>query len=121
MRRAGAPGGDKHDYTRVVDNLNYVIQRGDPRCPLLPDVYFQKGTALERLGDREAAVSEYQSALRVAAGYTPARAALVQVYLDRGDLKAARAALAEGLKHDPRSKTLAEKKGALDARETTPR
>jgi tetratricopeptide (TPR) repeat protein len=142
MRRAAAPGGDRYDYQLAVDNLNYVIQRADPSCArlpdvefqydpidnrnyvtrpadlscaLLPDVFVQKGTALEHLGNGEAAVSEYQNALCVQADYTPARAALVQVYLDRGEVEAARAALAEGLQYDPSSKTLVDKKSALAA------
>jgi hypothetical protein len=146
MRRAAAPGGDRYDYQVAVDNLNYVIQRADPSCArlpdvdfqferpidhpdyvtrptelscaLLPDVFLQKGTALELLGNQEAAVSEYQNALCVQADDTPARAALVQVYLDRGELEAARAALAEGLKYDPSSQTLADEKSALAARVT---
>jgi tetratricopeptide (TPR) repeat protein len=116
MRRAAKPGGDKFDYHRAVDNLNYVIRNADPSFALLPEVYFQKGNVLGGLGDREAAVSEYQNALRARADYTPARAALVQLYLDLGDVEAARAALEEGLKHDPSSKTLAEKKSALAER-----
>ena len=117
MRRAAKPGGDKFDYHRAVDNLNYVIRNADPSFALLPEVYFQKGNVLGGLGDREAAVSEYQNALRAGADYTPARAALVQLYLDLGDVEAARAALEEGLKHDPSSKTLAEKKSALAERQ----
>jgi tetratricopeptide (TPR) repeat protein len=121
IHRAAAPGGDKFNYHRAVDNFDYVLRNADPSFTLLPEVYFQKGSLLEQLGDREAAASAYQNALRARADYTPARAALVQFYLDRGDVEAARTALEEGLKHDPRSKTLAEKKSALAARETKTR
>ncbi len=117
-RRAARPGGDKFDYHRAVDNLNYVIHNADPSFALLPDVYLEKGNVLARTGEREAAVVEYQNALRARADYTPASVALVQAYLDLGEVAAARAALAEGLKHDPSSAALAEKKSALAAQET---
>jgi tetratricopeptide (TPR) repeat protein len=146
MRRAAGPGGERFDYELAVGNLDYVIPRADPNCgpfpnvhfeseypidnreyviqradlscALLPDVYFQKGTALEYLGYREEAMGEYQNALLVQAGYTPARAALVQVYLDRGELEAARTALAEGLKYDPSSQTLADEQSTLMRRKS---
>jgi tetratricopeptide (TPR) repeat protein len=117
VRRAATSGGDKFNYDRAVDNLNYVIRNADPSFALMPDVYFQKGYVLERLGEREAAAAEYQNALRAKADYTPASAALVQHYLDLGDVEAARAALEEGLKHAPSSTTLAAKKSALAERE----
>jgi tetratricopeptide (TPR) repeat protein len=116
-RRAAQPGGDKFDYRRAVDNLNYVTRHADPSFALLPEVYFQKGKVLERLGERTAAVTEYQNAVRAKAGYTPASAALVESYLELGDVEAARAALEEGLKHDPKSKTLAAQKSAVAQRE----
>src|SRR5262249_37794092 len=116
IRRAAAPGGDKFNYHRAVDNFDYVIRNADPGFPLLPEVYVAKGTLLAQLGDREAAASEYRNALHARPDYTPACAALVQLYLDRGDVAAARTALAEGLKHDPSSPALAEKQSALDKR-----
>lgn len=117
LRRAAKPGGERFDYKRAVDNLNYVIRHADPSFALLPHVYFRKGNVLERLGDRKAAVMEYQNAVRAKAGFTPASAALVRNYLRLGDLEAARAALKEGLDHDPRSTTLAAKKSALAEQE----
>ena len=115
LRRAEAPGGDKFNYHRAVDNLDYVIRNADPTFALLPQVYFQKGEVLARRGDREAAGREYETALRVQPDYTPARAALVQLYIERGDLEAAQAELTKGLQHDPGSTILAEKKAALAA------
>ncbi len=116
IRRATAPGGDKFNYHRALENFDYVILHADPSFALLPDVYFQKANLLDQLGEREKAVIEYQNAVRARADYTPARVALVQLYLDRDDIEAARAALAEGLKHDPSSKALADKQSALAVR-----
>ena len=98
---------------RLYNRLGWTEVGTIPRFALMPDVYFQKGIVLERIGEREAAATEYRNALRARANYTPASAALVQLYIDLGDLKAARTALAEGLKRDPKSKVLAEKKSAL--------
>jgi hypothetical protein len=113
MRRAAMPGGDKFDYRRAVDNLNYVIRNADPSFTLLPAVYFKKGNVLERIEERQAAAAEYQNAQRAMADYTPLFAALVQDYVDLGDVEAARVALEEGLTYAPSSKTLAAKKAAL--------
>jgi len=106
----------------VVADVHYgKVSPRDPRFALLPDVFFEKGSILEELGQHEAAVIEYQNALRARADYTPAYAALVQMYLDRGDVDTARATLTEGLKHDPRSTTLAEEQSALAKRQTETR
>jgi tetratricopeptide (TPR) repeat protein len=117
MRRAARPGGDEFNYRQAVDNLNYVIARAEPGFRLLAGVYFKKGNVLERLGERQAAAEEYRNALRVDPGHAAACVALAQSYLDRGDDQAARAALAEGLKHAPGSKTLAAKQADLERRE----
>ena len=114
--RAAQPGGDKFNYHRAVDNLDYVIRHADPSFALLPEVYVQKGNLLERTGEGAAAVTEYRNALRAKSDYTPAYVALAQHYVDAGAVAAARAALAEGLQHDPSSKVLAEKQAALMAR-----
>jgi tetratricopeptide (TPR) repeat protein len=114
MWRGARPGGEKFDYRQAIDNLNYVILHADPDFRYLHKVYFKKASVLERLGDRRGAVTEYRKALRAKPDYTPAAAALVQAYLELEDLEAARAALAEGLKHDPRSNLLAAKKVELE-------
>jgi tetratricopeptide (TPR) repeat protein len=115
MRRAARPEGEAYYYRNALQNLNYVIERADPDFALLQNVYFKKGKVLERLGERKAAAVEYQNALRVKPAHAAACAALVQIYLDQGDFAAAQAALTEGLKHAPDSKTLAAKKADLEA------
>jgi len=76
--RAAQPGGDRFNYHRAVDNLDYVIRNADPGFALLPDVYLQKGKVLERTGDGAAAVAAYRNALRANPDYIPAYAALAQ-------------------------------------------
>ncbi len=100
-----------------MDNLNYVIRNSDPGFSLLPEVYLQKGEALDKLGQRDEAVAEYRNALRAKADYTPAYAALAQHYIDRGDVDAARGVIEQGLKRDPGSTALAAKKAALAERD----
>jgi len=113
VRRAEQPGGDSFSYRVAVDSLNYVILRADPSFALLAEVYFAKGQALERLGEKNGSMIEYRNAVRTKTGHTPAAAALIDSYLEFRDVKAARAALEEALKHDPESETLAEKKAAI--------
>lgn len=113
--RAAQPGGDKFNYHRAVDNLDYVIRHADPSFALLPEVYLQKGNVLERTGEGAAAVTEYRNALRANPEYSPAYLALAQHYVDAGDVAAARGVLAEGLTHDPSSKALADRQAALAA------
>ena len=114
--RASQPGGDKFNYHRAVDNLDYVIRHADPSFALLPEVYVEKGDVLERTGEGAAAVTEYRNALRAKPDHTPAYLALAQHYVDAGDVAAARAALAEGLTHDPSSKVLADRLATLGER-----
>jgi tetratricopeptide (TPR) repeat protein len=117
-RRGDVPSREQRfQYHEAVDNLNYVIRNADPSFALMPDVYAEKGDVLVLLGERDAASKEYENALRARADYTRASAALVQLYLDAGQLEAARTALEEGLKHAPDSALLAEKKAALAKRE----
>ena len=111
--RAARPGGDKFNYHRAVDNLDYVIRNADPSFALLPEVYLQKGKVLERTGKGAAAVAEYRNALRANPDYTPAYVALARHYVDAGDSAAAGAVLAEGLARDPSSKVLADALAAL--------
>jgi tetratricopeptide (TPR) repeat protein len=116
VARAELPGGDKYNYDRAVDNFDYVLRRADPSFVLLPDVYVQKGNVLERTGAGAAAVDAYRNALRANPTYTPAYLALAAHFVAAGDVAAARAAIAEGLKHDPKSKVLKERQAALAKR-----
>lgn len=112
-RRAAQPGGDKYNYRRAVNNFDYVIRNADPGFSLLPQVHVEKGNVLRILGEAEKAVAEYRGVLQAKPDYAPASVALAQHYIDAGDSSAARSVIEEGLKHDPSSQELAEKKAAL--------
>lgn len=96
LARAEQPQGDKFNYHRAVDNLDYVIRHADPAFALLPQVYVLKGDVFARSGKGDPAV-EYRNALRADPTYAPAYAALALHYLDAGDPAAARAVLTDAL------------------------
>lgn len=110
----------RFNYGRVVDNLDYVIRNSDPDFALLPDVYVQKGEALDELERRAEAEAAYRNAIHAKVDYVPAYVALAQHYIEARDVDAARRTIEEGLKYDPSSKTLAEKKAALAKLENAP-
>ncbi|MDX2165615.1 MAG: tetratricopeptide repeat protein [Deltaproteobacteria bacterium] len=116
LARAEQPDGDKFNFHRAIDNLDYVIRNADPSFALMPQVYLLKGDILARTGKRDAALIEYRNALRADPTYTPAYLALAQHYVDAGDPAAARAVLAEGLRHDPRAQALTQKQAELGAK-----
>jgi tetratricopeptide (TPR) repeat protein len=84
---------------------------------MLPEVNLQKGLALRLLSRHGEAASEFVEALKLKPDYTPAYAALVDLYLDLGDLDNARGILEEGLRHVPDSKILASKRADLQRQE----
>lgn len=94
LARAEQPQGDKFNYHRAVDNLDYVIRHADPSFALLPQVYVLKGDVFARRGKGDP-VAEYRTAIRIDPTYAPAYAALALHYLDAGDVAAARAVLTE--------------------------
>lgn len=114
MRRGAANvGNNQHYYSSAVDNFQYVIRNSTPDFPLLPEVYLRKGLALRFLARDAESAAEFLSALRIKPDYTPAYAALIELYQDLGDLESARATLETGLRNAPRSKILEQKRAEL--------
>ena len=81
----------------------------------MPEVNLRKGMSLRLLGEEAAAAKEFVGAIQLKPDYTPAYAALVDVYRDLGDLESARETVALGLKRAPRSRILEKKKQELEA------
>lgn len=65
------------------------------------DDEFRRAAALERQGDAAGALAAYDSALRLDAGYLPARRAQADLLLKQGRSLDAEHVLQEGLKRDP--------------------
>jgi tetratricopeptide (TPR) repeat protein len=105
------------NFEAAVANFEYVQRYSNASFPLLPEVYLRKGMAYRYLGNEGAAASQFLSAIRLKDDYTPAYAALVDLYLDLKDTDAARAILEQrGLKHAPNSAILSKKKLEMESR-----
>lgn len=123
MRRAAAtrdPGRRNTHYRNAVQNFQYVERNSDATFPLLPEVLLRKGMALQLLGDPASAASQFLAAVKIKRDYTPAYAALIDVYVELEDIEAANETLAEGLSHAPSSRILATKKTELEERKSEP-
>jgi tetratricopeptide (TPR) repeat protein len=105
------------NYRAAVMNFDFVLRNASRQFPMLPEVNLQKGLALRLLSRHGEAASEFVEALKLKPDYTPAYAALVDLYLDLGDLDNARGILEEGLRHVPDSKILASKRADLQRQE----
>jgi tetratricopeptide (TPR) repeat protein len=100
IARAEQPQGDKFNFRRAVDNLDYVIRHADPSFTLLPQVYVLKGDVLARTGKGDAAATEYRNAIQADRTYAAAYAALALYFLDAGDPTAAREVLTDARRND---------------------
>lgn len=105
-------------YDEAVKNFDYVLRNVKPSFLLLPEVYLQKGLTLQLMSNDAAAAREFLNALRVKPSYTPAYAALIDYYLNLGNVSEARRMLEVGLEHAPSSKLLEEKRKAIEATES---
>lgn len=102
------------NYQNAVSNFEYVQRNSTATFALLPEVNLRKGMALRHLGEEGAAATEFLGAIRIKPDYTPAYAALVDIYLDLDDLNAASQVLEQGLKKVPTSKILLNKKAEIE-------
>lgn len=118
LRRANAAGNPRDrnfEYGRAVRNFEYVQRAASPQFPMMPEVNLRKGLTLVLLGKHAAAAKEFVGAIRLKPDYSPAYAALVDLYIDLEDLEAAKDTLEAGLAHAPDSKLLASKQTELDS------
>lgn len=109
------------NFNDAVSNFGYVQRNASAAFPLMPEVNLQKGLTLRLLGNDAEAAREFIGALRLKPTYTPAYAALIDVYLELGDWDEARRVLEQGLAHTPSSKILASKRAEMDALAATKR
>ena len=105
-------------YGEAVSNFDYVVRNSKSSFVLLPEVLLQKGLTLQLMSNPAAAAREFFNALRLKPSYTPAYAALIDYYLELGNVAEARKMLESGLQHAPSSKLLQEKRKAIEDRET---
>jgi tetratricopeptide (TPR) repeat protein len=117
LRRASvaqSPQVQIHNYSEAVSGFSYVQRNASLQFPLMPDVNLRKGQTLRLLGNDAEAAKEFVDALRLKPDYTPAYAALADLYIDLNDIRAAEETIAQGLVHAPQSKILLQKKVELE-------
>lgn len=111
---ASAPHIQAHNYNEAIQNFAYVQRNASSLFPLMPEVNLRKGQAHRLAGEDGFAAREFLEAIRLKQDYTPAYAALAELYVDLDDLKAAEQILAEGLEHAPNSEILLGKRRELE-------
>jgi tetratricopeptide (TPR) repeat protein len=119
LRRANgsrSPRDRQHNYLRAISNFRYVQNNATRDFPLLPEVFLRKGQALRHVEDEGGAAREFLGAIQLKRNYTPAYAALIDVYLDLQDVDKAEQTLNQGLAVAPDSKILASKKAEIEQR-----
>lgn len=124
LRRASDPSMSvfrQSNYQIAVSNFDFVLRNATPDFVLLPEALLRKGMTLRLLGRDGNAATSFLEAIRLKADYTPAYSSLVDLYLDLGDLAAAREVLERGLKQAPHSKILSSKKLEIEHREQSAR
>jgi tetratricopeptide (TPR) repeat protein len=116
MRRASATRSSTqaYHYRSAIGNFEYVQRNADASFPLLPELLLRKGMALRLLNRDSEAATEFTQAIRIKTDYTPAYAALVDLYVDLDDLEGARNILEQGLREAPESQILQNKKSELE-------
>jgi tetratricopeptide (TPR) repeat protein len=105
-------------YRRAITSFEYFQRNASRSFPLMPEVDLQKGLALRLVGEDGRAASEFLDAISLKPNYTPAYSALIDLYLDLGDVRSAKETLRLGLERAPDSKILRQKEIDLRDRET---
>lgn len=100
------PEQQRNVLEAAVKNFTYVERMTRPDFFLRPEVSVQKGKALVLLGRTAEAVQNFNSAIVFRPDYTPAYAALSDLYVDLGEKHKASEILQRGLKAKPDSKVL---------------
>ncbi len=90
----------------AIREFQYVERRATPEFVLLPEMYVKMAELLGRLKRDPEAMEYYQKAIALKPSYSKIYASMSNFYRLRGDLKAAKQILEDGLKAAPKSKLL---------------
>jgi len=93
----------------AISGIDYVLQRTDKSFVLYPGMLLKKGEALLLLNKPGEAITEIQEAISINPKYSPAYAKLSDIYKAQGDKVKAKKILEQGLKFNPKSKSLRRK------------
>jgi len=112
---AATPQARQSAFANAIANFEYVQRSASSAFPLMPEVYLQKGLTLRMMDRHAEAGREFVGAIKLKPDYTPAYSALIDYYVDMGDIEEARRVLETGLQHAPSSKILITKRAQIDA------
>ena len=101
-------------YRDAISEFDYVLNSKNSNLVLLPEIHTNKGKALDALGQKGEAVTEFKAAIALKADYWVPHAYLSDLYKSNGDIGAAREALVQGIAANPTNKALARRLKALD-------
>lgn len=106
-------GGDRSQKNQrkrllqsVIPNMNYVIDRAPPNFVLLPEFHFKKGEALIELERQTEGMQEFYKSIQINPKYSRAYKSISKNYKKNGMNKEALEIIQQGLKHNPKSKSL---------------
>jgi tetratricopeptide (TPR) repeat protein len=119
LRRASVAESETsrdYNYQQAVANFLFVQNHCSRKFPLLPEVNLRKGQTLRLMGKNGDAATEFWEAVNLKPDYTPAYAALIDLYIDLRDSESAEQVLEQGLARVPQSKILLQKKLEFEAR-----
>ena len=100
-------------YSQAVREFDYVLDRSTDDFVLKPEIYVNKGAALEVLGLYADAVEAYTNALTLKRDYVPAYIGLSNCFEVLGDPARALAMVDSGLQQVPGSEALLAKRSEL--------
>lgn len=97
----------KYWLGEVVSSMRYVSSAcSSTRCVLYPELQTRWGWALAEQGQVGEAVKHYQLAFQARSNYIPAYAKLSELYLEINQPEEARKVIEQGLKANPKSRSL---------------
>lgn len=117
MRRFASDQAQQRLHLKnALNNFSYVIRNSLRDFPMLPEVYLRRGMVQRLMENDSDAARSFREAIDVKPDYTPAYAALVDLFLDLDDLEGARGILDAGLARAPESRILKAKQLELEDR-----
>lgn len=103
-------------YQSAINDFDYILLRSPDDFVLKPEIYVNKGAALEALGRCVDAVEAYTEALLLRSDYVPAYIGLSNCFEALGDPQRALTVVESGLQQVPGSELLLERRLALTGR-----
>ena len=101
-------------FRLAVNGIKYLEEHTDVKThPIFAEMYTMKANIFLKQGDIAGALKYFEEALKVNKKYTKAYVSLSDFYLSINDKENALAVLERGLKHKPKSKSLARRKNKI--------